>query len=152
MPMIDLSFSAGALPEAKLKALLHRATKVLMWWEKIPDTEAARHVAWTFAQEFPEGRLNIGGMAPGKPRYRYIVSTIEGLLDDRAKQGVMRDLLRITLEAEGAAHDHENAARVWCLFNDVPRSKWGIAGVPFAPSGYLSCLDQIQTAEDTVIA
>lgn len=151
MPMIDLSFSAGALPEEKLKKLLHRATKVLMWWEKLPDTEAARHVAWTFAQEFPEGRLNIGGMAPSKPRYRYTVSTVEGLMDERAKQGVMRDLVRITLEAEGAPHDLESASRVWVLFNDIPRGSWGIGGVPFAPSGYLTCLEQIQTDSDKPI-
>lgn len=148
MPMIDLSLSAGALPEPKLKDLLHRATKILMWWEKIPDTDAARHIAWTFAQEVPDGRLNVGGLTPSKPRYRFTVSTIEGLMDDRAKQGVMRDLVRITLEAEGALHDHENAARVWCLFNDLPRSSWGIGGVPFAPSGYLTSLDQIQIAQD----
>ncbi|HSV80886.1 MAG TPA: hypothetical protein VLK85_16935 [Ramlibacter sp.] len=152
MPMIELSLTAGALPETKLKALLHRATKVLMWWEKIPDTEAARQVAWTFARDFPDGRLAVGGLPPGKPRYRYTVSTIEGLLDERAKQGVMRDLLRITLEAEGAPQDHENASRVWCLFNDVPRSSWGIGGVPFAPSGYLSCLGAIQTKEDMPLA
>jgi phenylpyruvate tautomerase PptA (4-oxalocrotonate tautomerase family) len=148
MPMIELSYSSAALPEIKLKALLHRATKVLMWWEKIPDTPEARRVAWTLANELPEGRLVIGGQAPGKARYRYMVSTIEGLMDDRAKQGVMRDLVRITLEAEGAPQDQANASRVWCLFNDVPRASWGIGGTPFAPSGYLSCLGDIQTRED----
>lgn len=148
MPMIELSYSSGALPELKLRVLLHRATKVLMWWEKIPDTPEARQVAWTFANELPEGRLTIGGQPPGKARYRYVVSTIEGLMDDRAKQGVMRDLVRITLEAEGVPQDHANASRVWCLFNDVPRANWGIGGTPFAPSGYLSCLADIQTRED----
>ena len=148
MPMIELSYSSGALPAPKLKALLHRATKVLMWWEKIPDTEAARQVAWTFAREFPEDHLLIGGLPSSKGRYRFTVSTIEGLMDDRAKQGVMRDLVRITLEAEDAPHDHANASRIWCLFNDLPRNNWGIGGVPFAPSGYLSCLADIQTQKD----
>jgi phenylpyruvate tautomerase PptA (4-oxalocrotonate tautomerase family) len=150
--MIDLSYSAGAMPDETLAKLLHRATKVLMWWEKIPDTEAARHIAWTFAQEFPKGQVNIGGMPPEKPRYRFTVSTIEGLLDDRGKQGVMRDLTRIALEAEGAPHDHANASRVWCLFQELPRNCWGIGGVPFAPSGYLSCLGDLQTINDKALA
>jgi phenylpyruvate tautomerase PptA (4-oxalocrotonate tautomerase family) len=150
--MIDLAYSAGALPEGKLQELLHRATKVLMWWEKIPDTEAARHIAWTFAQEYAPGHITIGGQPPVKPRYRFTVSTIEGLLDDRSKQGVMRDLLRLTLEAEGAPHDHENAARVWCLFKELPRNAWGIGGVPFAPSGYLTCLGDVQTRNDKPLA
>jgi phenylpyruvate tautomerase PptA (4-oxalocrotonate tautomerase family) len=148
MPMIELSLTEGALPEEKLTALLQRATKVLMWWEKIPDTKAARHIAWTFAHELPKDRFVIGGLAPSLPRYRFVVSTIEGLMDDRAKQGVMRDLTRITLEAEGAVHDHDNASRVWCLFRELPRASWGIGGVPFAPSGYMTALTEIQTKED----
>jgi phenylpyruvate tautomerase PptA (4-oxalocrotonate tautomerase family) len=147
--MIELSLTQGALPEENLRALLQRATKALMWWEKIPDTKAARQIAWTFAHELPEGRLAIGGLPPSRPRYRFVVSTIEGLLDDRAKQGVMRDLTRLALEAEGAPHDHANAARVWCLFRDIPRASWGIGGTPFAPSGYASSLGEIQTRDDT---
>ena len=148
MPMIELSLTKGALTEDKLQALMHRATKVLMFWEKIPDTPEARHIAWSFATEVEPGRLYVGGQPPTKPRYRYRVHTIEGLMDDRAKQGVMRDLTRLTLEIEGAPVDWENAGRVWCLVREYPRQNWGIAGVPFAPSGYLSSLSEIRFEDD----
>ena len=148
MPMIELSLTRGALSEEKLQLLMHRATKTLMWWEKIPDTPEARRIAWSFASEFEPGRLFIGGQPPLKPRYRYRVHTIEGLMDDRAKQGVMRDLTRLTLEFEGAPQDDENRARVWCLLHEYPRANWGIAGAPFAPSGFLSCLGDIRTDGD----
>ena len=100
MPMIELMFTKGALSEPKLQEVMHRATKTLMWWEKLPDTEAARKITWSFAAEMEPSRLYIGGQPAGMPRYRFRVHTIEGLIDDRAKQGVMRDLTRITLEAE----------------------------------------------------
>jgi phenylpyruvate tautomerase PptA (4-oxalocrotonate tautomerase family) len=148
MPMIELSLSAGALSDSKLKTLLHRATKTLMWWEKIPDTTAARAIAWSFANEFPPGRLAIGGLPSNKPRYRFTVSTIEGLMDDRAKQGVMRDLTRLALEIEGAPIDAQNMARVWVLLQELPRNSWGIAGAVFPPSGYLSGLPDIKYEED----
>jgi len=110
MPMIELSLSKGALPETKLRELMQHATKTLMWWEKIPDTPEARAIAWSFANELDEGRLFVGGQPPRKPRYRYRVHTIEGLMDDRAKQGVIRDLTRLTLEVEGSLQDAENTA------------------------------------------
>lgn len=151
MPMIELSLSAGALPPTKLKALLQRATKTLMWWEKIPDTTEARKIAWSFAREFPEGQLVVGGLPPTKPRYRFAVSTIEGLMDDRAKQGVMRDLTKLALEIEGAPDDAENRARVWVLLNELPRGNWGIAGAVFPPSGYLSAIGDIQYEADRAL-
>ena len=52
MPMIELSLTRGALSEEELQLLMHRATKTLMWWEKIPDTPEARRIAWSFASEF----------------------------------------------------------------------------------------------------
>lgn len=85
---------------------------MLIWWEKILDTLKARRIAWSYATEFEPGRLFIGGQPPLKPRCRHRVHILEGLMDDRAKQGVMRDLAQLTLEVEGAPQDDENKARV----------------------------------------
>jgi phenylpyruvate tautomerase PptA (4-oxalocrotonate tautomerase family) len=95
--------------------------------------------------------MYVGGLPPGKARYRFRVHTIEGLMDDRAKQGVIRDLTRLTLEIEGSPLDVDNLARVWCLLREYPRANWGIAGVPFAPSGYLSAANEIAYADDQPI-
>ncbi|MBT2334969.1 hypothetical protein J7E49_13765 [Variovorax paradoxus] len=151
MPMLELSYTRGAMSPEQIKTLLHRATKVLMWWEKIPDTPQARKIAWTLAVEQPAEYMLVGGLPTERPRYRFVATTIEGLMDDRAKQGVMRDLTRLALEIEGAPLDAANAARVWCLLREVPRNCWGIGGVPFAPSGYLSALDEIRFEGDKPI-
>ena len=87
MPMIDFTLPKGALEPGQLDALMHRAVKTLMWWEKIPDTEEARKIAWAFVNEVPDGHVYIGGMKPALPRYRFRVHTIEGLMDDRATIG-----------------------------------------------------------------
>lgn len=151
MPMIDLSLPKGALPADKLQEMMHRAVKTLMWWEKIPDTPEARNIAWAFVNELEPHHIFIGGLPPGRPRYRFRVHTIEGLMDERAKQGVMRDLTRLVLETEGVPVDADNAARVWCILREYPRGNWGIAGYPFPPSGYLSSASQIAiSAEDFV--
>lgn len=148
MPMIELSLTEGALTEKQTSELLHRATKTLMWWEKVADTPQGRSIAWTLATELPADKFLVGGLTPVKPRYRFRVHTIEGLLDDRAKQGIIRDLTKLTLQIEGASPEPDNLARVWVLLREYPRANWGIAGVPFAPSGYLSALEEISIEHD----
>ncbi len=148
MPMIDLTLPRGALPTDKLALLMHKAVKTLMWWEKIPDTPEARNVAWSFVNEVEKEHVFVGGMPPGRPRYRFRVHTIEGLMDDRAKQGVIRDLTKLTLEIEGVPHDLDNAARVWCILREYPRQNWGIGGYAFPPSGYLSSASQISISHE----
>ncbi|MEU6010670.1 hypothetical protein [Streptomyces sp. NPDC047453] len=148
MPMIELSYREGSLSEPQVSDLLHRATKTLTWWEKVPDTEHGRAIAWTLANELPANKFLVGGQEPTKPRYRFRVHTIAGLLDDRAKQGTMRDLTKLTLQIEGAPLTPENLARVWVLLREYPRENWGIAGAPYAPSGHLSALDEIKVERD----
>ena len=148
MPMIDLTVPRGALTPEKLETLMHRATKTLMWWEKIPDTPEARKIAWAFVNEVDKRHVFIGGLPPELPRYRFKVHTMEGMLDDRARQGIIRDLTRLVLEIEGVPHDLENAQRVWCILREYPRAGWGIGGYLFPPSGFTSALSEIRTSEE----
>jgi phenylpyruvate tautomerase PptA (4-oxalocrotonate tautomerase family) len=147
MPMIELTIPRGALPADKLGLLMHKAVKTLMWWEKIPDAPEARNIAWAFVNEVEKEHVYVGGLPPGLPRYRFRVHTIEGLMDDRAKQGVIRDLTKLTLEIEGVPHDLENAARVWCILREYPRQNWGIGGYAYPPSGYLSADREIEISD-----
>ncbi|MEX2696364.1 hypothetical protein [Rhizobium mongolense] len=71
--------------------------------ETIPDTPEERNIAWAFVNEMDKEHVYVGGMPPGLPQYRFRVHTMEGLMDDRAKQGVIRDLTMLMLEMEGAA-------------------------------------------------
>ena len=42
MPWINLTLRRGALPKPVQHAIMTKLTEVLMWWEKVPDTPAAR--------------------------------------------------------------------------------------------------------------
>lgn len=150
MPMIDFILPRDALPPEKLETLMHKAVKTLMWWEKIPDTPEARKIAWAFVTETEKRHVFVGGLPPELPRYRFRVHTMEGMLEDRAKQGIIRDLTRLVLEAEGVPHDLENASRVWCIIREYPRNNWGIGGYLFPPSGYATAAKDIRVSPDDV--
>lgn len=151
MPMIDLSLPRGALRPEQLQTLMHHAVKTLMWWEKIPDTPEARNIAWAFVNEVDPSHVYIGGLPPERPRYRFRVHTIEGLMDERAKQGVIRDLTKLVLEIEGAPHDLDNASRVWCILREYPRQNWGIGGYAFPPSGYMTAATEIKISDEDFV-
>ncbi|WP_372573633.1 tautomerase family protein [Ruegeria jejuensis] len=143
--MVELTLTEDSLSPEALDDLMHKATKTLMWWEKLPDEPEARKIAWSMVNQLPKAHFFVGGRPAEKPRYRFRVHTIQGLMSQRAKQGVMRDLTKLALEAEGAAMDLDNMSRVWVIFREYSRDDWGIAGAPFAPSGYVTSLDEINT-------
>ncbi|MFP3553988.1 hypothetical protein SB861_25235 [Paraburkholderia sp. SIMBA_049] len=148
MPMIDLTVERGALDNEQLQTLMHRAVKTLMYWEKIPDTPENRKIGWAFVTIVEPGLATVGGLTPGRPRYRFKVQTMEGMMDDGARQGVMRDLTKLVLEIEGVPHDHDNASRVWTILREYPRSHWGVGGYPFPPSGLRSAAPEVKISAD----
>src|SRR5216683_2212306 len=44
-PAINLTLRRGALPKPVRHAMMAKLTEVLMWWEKVPDTPAARKIS-----------------------------------------------------------------------------------------------------------
>jgi hypothetical protein len=44
-PAINLTLRRGALPKPVEHAMMAKLTEVLMWWEKVPDTPAARKIS-----------------------------------------------------------------------------------------------------------
>lgn len=148
MPMMEFTYSYGALTEQQLGDLMQRAIKVAMWWEKIADTPERRATAWTFATEMGEKQMLVGGLPPPKPRYRYMFHTFEGLMDDGAKLGLIRDLTRLTLEVEGSPVDDANKARIWCIMHEHARADWGVGGALFPVGGYKTALSEIKFRDD----
>ena len=53
MPKIDLTFSAGALPDDAKRELPGQLGAALIRWEGAPDTEFFRSIAWTHVHELP---------------------------------------------------------------------------------------------------
>ncbi len=128
MPMIELTYPEGALAADARDRLVEEVTGTLLKWEGAPDNEVARSIAWAYVDERPSGFFHVGGRPPAEPRYRVRLTVPEGALDDERKAGVVAEITRQVLAAEGAADDPENAARVWVLISEVPDGNWGGAG------------------------
>lgn len=133
MPQIELTVPQGALTHEALDALMAEATTTLLRWEGAPvDSAGAREVSWGYVHEVDPARTYHGGdnAASGAPRYRFDVTVPVGALDDGKKNGLVGDLTRLVLEAEGTSFESDPAAgmRVWAIVHEVPEGNWGGAG------------------------
>jgi hypothetical protein len=54
MPWINSTVRRGALPKVVQHALMTKLTEILMWWEKVPDTPAARNFMKGWVYEVAE--------------------------------------------------------------------------------------------------
>jgi hypothetical protein len=70
MPWINLTLRRGALPKPVQHAVVAKLTEVLMWWEKVPDTPAARKFLKAWVYEVAEDAdYNAGSSDHDKPFY-----------------------------------------------------------------------------------
>lgn len=127
MPMIELTLPKNALTEAKTAELVDRLTQTLLRWEGAPPkSKAAQEIAWAYVNRVDE--VNVGGKPSDKPRYRVITTVPQGALSDEAKSGLVADVTRNVLEAEGSQDDAEAAKRVWCIIKEITDGNWGGQG------------------------
>jgi phenylpyruvate tautomerase PptA (4-oxalocrotonate tautomerase family) len=128
MPMIDLTLPKGALTEEAKAMLLKRLTTTVAKWEGIADDPRALQTIWAFLDERDPSAMTVGGEPVAAPRYRVRVTLAAGALDDQRKAGLVADATQAVLEAEGAANEPANAARVWCHIHELPDGNWGAVG------------------------
>jgi phenylpyruvate tautomerase PptA (4-oxalocrotonate tautomerase family) len=133
MPQIELTVPRGALSDDAIDALMAEATTTLLRWEGAPtDSAGAREVSWGYVHEVDPARTYHGGANArgGAPRYRFDVTVPQRALDDEKKNGLVADLTRLVLEAEGTSYDDDPVAgmRVWAIVHEVPDGNWGGAG------------------------
>ncbi len=130
MPMIDLTLPQGALkPEAKDR-LMQELTRSLLKWEGAPDNPQAASIAWAYVDERPAGDVYVGGVKQpaAAARYRVIVTVPQGALDDQRKAGLVEEVNRLVLAAEGSQPNPQNGLRVWCIIREVPDGNWASLG------------------------
>jgi phenylpyruvate tautomerase PptA (4-oxalocrotonate tautomerase family) len=129
MPQIELTVPRGALSDAALDQLMGEMTTTLLRWEGAPDSPAAREVSWGYVHEVAPERTYHGGAnaADEAPRYRVDVTVPEGALDDEKKSGLVGDVTKLVLAAEGT-DDEAAPMRVWVIVREVPDGNWGGAG------------------------
>jgi phenylpyruvate tautomerase PptA (4-oxalocrotonate tautomerase family) len=128
VPMIDVTLSEGALSEEKRNALADRLTSTLLRWEGAADIPFSRQITLVYFDERPAGSIYVAGDQATEPRYRVLVTIPEGSIsDDERKAGLVEEITRDVLEADGAAGD-EAAFRVWVFIHEVPDGHWAGAG------------------------
>ena len=131
MPMIDVTLPEGALtPEAR-DTLAEQLTTTLLKWEGAAEIPFSRQITLVYFDERPEGYVYVAGERATEPRYRLLVTIPEGSIkDDERKAGLVEELTKLVLDAEGATGD-EAAFRVWVFIHEVPDGHWAGAGRVF---------------------
>ena len=131
MPMIELTLPQGALDKPAQDDLMEKLTLTLLRWEGAPaDSGAAKDVSWGYVDERPTSNVyHRGRPQPEQPLYRVKITVPERALDDERKAGVVAEMTKHILEAEGADPQDEAAAmRVWVIVREVADGNWGGAG------------------------
>jgi len=142
MPMIDFTYSEGALREGQPQQLAERFAPILAKWEGLPDHARLIANIWVLLHEMKANSMTIGGhtSVPSNPLYRIVVTVPRGVLDDGRKRGLVDELTHVLLEMDGrpvfteARPDYsEGPLRVYCLVNEVPPEDWGYDGHMWTP-------------------
>ena len=124
MPMIQLTAPSGALPHDARERLQHDLATTLLKWEGAPDTAFFRAQAWAYLIELPEGAQTTAEDA--LPRVRIDVTVPDGALSDRRREGLIKDVSGLVLDAAGLTE--ADALRVWVLIREQPEGTWGAGG------------------------
>ncbi len=124
MPMIQLTAPSGALPDDVRRPLQQALAKTLLKWEGAPDNAFFRAQAWSYLIELPDGTQATAEDA--LPRFRVDVTVPEGALSDRRREGLIKEVTSLVLDA--ARLTEADALRVWVLVNEQPEGNWGAGG------------------------
>jgi 4-oxalocrotonate tautomerase family enzyme len=126
MPMMDLTYTAGALtPEARA-ALPDELTTILLRAERAPDTPFFRGIAWLFVHELPAHDVCRAGATSTEPLFRLNVTIPSGALSDRRKEEFVREATRVMCAAAGL--DPADSLRVCIIIDEVTDGNWGAGG------------------------
>ena len=131
MPMVDLTLPKGQFELAEQEALAAELTRLIMEWESGIDKPGYDKASWAFVQEADV--IEVGGRPRrpgGRQVYRVVASVPKGSLDDRRRVGLMDDVARAVIAAEGSEPTVENLMRVWCIIDEVPDGNWGVGPRP----------------------
>ncbi|MEV6199622.1 tautomerase family protein [Streptomyces sp. NPDC051771] len=124
MPLIRLTVPAGALTEKGRAGVRRDLAAAVLRWEAVPDTAFFRAQAWSYLVELPEGAQTTA--EDDAPRFLVEVKVPQGVLSERRKAGLVRDVTGTVLAAAGLGP--AEAPRVWVLVHEQPDGTWGAGG------------------------
>ena len=126
IPLMDLTYPAGALSEDALDALTEELTTVLLWAERAPDTDFFRTITWLSVHELPRPSVRAAGRPVSEPTFRLDVTVPDGALSERRKEELVAEATRAIGAAGGLGE--ADAPRIWGLILEMPDGNWGAGG------------------------
>ena len=126
MPVMDLTYPAGALTPEVRAGLTDELTTVLLRAERAPATQFFRDITWLFVHELPADDVLTAGVPAAAPIFRLQVTVPSGALSDRRKEELVAEATRVISAAAGLGE--ADALRVWVLIGEVPDGNWGAGG------------------------
>ncbi len=128
MPVIDVTYPAGAFNQEAQATIAAQLTDILMEIEGTKGIAAIAAGTWLLLHESAPNTVAVGGkFAPA--RYRVEIATPEGTLNMAQKAELIRRVSDAILQLEGTVPDDTQRARVYCLMNEIPDGGWGFAGI-----------------------
>ena len=126
MPMIELTIPAGSIDAEGREALADELAGTLLQWEGAPDTDFFRANTWIYVNEVTEEGLLVGGRQDGEGRFKVEVTTPQGALSQRRRDGLVADVHAAVSRAAGITE--EEGYRVWVLCREIDEGSWGAGG------------------------
>ena len=128
MPVIDVTYPAGALSREAQEAVAAQLTDILMEIEGTKGIAAIAAGTWLIMHEANANTVAVGGkFSPG--RYRVEIATPAGTLSLPQKAELIRRVADALLQIEGVKPDAAQRARIYCLISEIPDGGWGFAGL-----------------------
>ncbi len=126
MPLIDLTYPAGAIDADTREQLVENLMGDLLAAERAPDTQFFRDVTWVFVHELPAEHVFTAGKPVEKPIFKVEATTPEGALSDRRRAEFVESATAHVREA--ADIPEEDGLRVFVLHREIDEGSWGAAG------------------------
>jgi phenylpyruvate tautomerase PptA (4-oxalocrotonate tautomerase family) len=128
MPMIDLTFVRGSLPDEALCTLADELVTALLRAERAPDTAFMRDNTMVYLHPLEPGAQLVGGRRPGEPRFRADMTVFGGALDKERKEQLVADVHTAICAAAAIDPSGPRAYHVWTLIHEIPEGNWAGAG------------------------
>ncbi len=128
MPMIDVTFVRGSVPDDAMSGLTDELVTVLLRAERAPDTPFLRDNTVVYLHPLEPAAQLVGGRRPGEPRFRVDLTVFEGALSKDRKEQLVADVHAAICAAAGIDPAGPRAYHVWTLIHEIPEGNWAGAG------------------------
>lgn len=127
MPIIDITLPKNALPKNAVEELPNRVGQIALKHEGLSGSRFAESFTWVYTNEIPSSHLVQVSGSPPKPIYRFVFTTLQGLLDQKRKHELGIEVAKAVYDLEGSEWNAEEAHnRVWVFFDDVREGDWTV--------------------------